>query len=435
MEQEQQPDLVGQFFDLLSQVVMPDWVGLIALLPLLFIGLVVLYLAHTAWQWRRAGACKRLRVPTRLAAGAPPAGIHLPGPSRWPFVVPIGAALLLFAFALPARDEQGNVTSPFNMALLSAGLLVTVLAVAGWLFDAMREWRATAQGGHGGHDAALTGGHVPALLAEATAPALRAEPPPGVHMPGPSPWPFFAPIAVTVMLFGVIFSSVLIVGGLILAIIAAAGWYRDAGKEYFSTEAVGHAVPETRDPVRAWPGRLVPVFATVIAFSLLITLAPIGLGYLNSLTPPKASPTPVSVPAVPEVSASDAVSFNTSTLIVPAGRDFELVFNNNNGGVPHNVEIAQTSARDNVLFEGEIITGVATATYQVPALAEGSYYFLCTVHPNMNGSVQALPETGAPAPGGSPETGAPAPGGSPAPGASPGDPGQMTSAPQASPAS
>ena len=36
-------------------------------------------------------------------------------------------------------------------------------------------------------------------------------------MPGPSPWPFFLPIAATVMLFGVIFSSVLIIGGLILA--------------------------------------------------------------------------------------------------------------------------------------------------------------------------------------------------------------------------
>ena len=49
------------------------------------------------------------------------------------------------------------------------------------------------------------------------------EPPAGVHMPGPSPWPFFAPIALTVMLLGLIFSPVLLVGGLILGIIAQIG--------------------------------------------------------------------------------------------------------------------------------------------------------------------------------------------------------------------
>ena len=227
-------------------------------------------------------------------------------------------------------------------------------------------------------------------------PARRLEPPPGVHMPGPSAWPFFAPIAMIVLLYGVIFSAVLIVAGLILAVIAMAGWYIDAGREYFSTEAVGHAVPATRDPVRAWPRRAVPVFSTVIIIGVLITLVPIGLGYLNSLTPAKATPTPISVPAVPEISASSAVSFDTKTLVVPAGREFDLVFDNKDAGVPHNVQIDDSSARTTILFDGDIVTGVASQTYHVPALQPGDYYFQCKIHPNMNGTVKVLPETGAP---------------------------------------
>jgi len=233
-------------------------------------------------------------------------------------------------------------------------------------------------------------------------------------MPGPSPWPFFAPIAMAVMLYGIIFSAALLVGGLILALIAIAGWYLDAGHEYRSTEAVGHAVPATRDPRRAWPRRLVPVFVGVIGISFAIALAPLGINWLNSLTPAEATAAPITVPAVPEIGANNAVSFDRSELVVPAGRPFELIFTNNDEGVPHNVEIDESSARDTVLFEGEIITGVATVTYQVPALEEGNYYFVCVVHPNMNGTVIALTETGGPAP----PAGGPG-GGSPAPQASP----------------
>lgn len=416
-EEAQQESIIDMLFSLLEQLLLPDWSDLIALLPWVLIGLIVLFALFTAWQWRRAGARNRPRVAPRLHGGAPPPGVHLPGPSRWPFVVPIGAALLLFAIALPARDDSGAVILPFNLPLAIAGIVVSLIAIGGWLLETMREWRSTAQAEHvvPGHMAppALAEGRseagavqpvgqtavVAVEQASVTEPEVAREPPPGVHLPGPSPWPFFAPIAFTVMLFGVVFSPVLLIGGIVLGVIAAIGWYLDAGHEYFSTESVGHAVPRTRDPSRVWPRRLVPVFGAVIAISLLVTLAPVGLGWLNSLTPAEATPTPISVPAVPEISASNAISFETDTLIVPAGRPFELVFNNDDPGVPHNVEIADTSARANVFLDGEVIDGVATITYQVPALAEGDYYFLCAIHPNMNGTVRALPENGAPAGG------------------------------------
>ena len=332
MPETESENIIDQLFHLLQQLLLPDWSDLIELLPWTLIALVVVYLLHTAWQWRKSSRLNRSRVAPRLRGGAPPPGIHMPGPSRWPFVAPIGAAILLFAFALPARDADGNTILPFNLPVLAVGLVVTLVAIVGWLRDAMGEWRATAHGGHGalavagasagtatlghGTGSAMVIGQPAAVVERRFEPV---EPPPGVHMPGPSPWPFFAPIAATVMLLGVIFSSVLIIGGLILAVIAAGGWLRDAAREYRSTEAVGHAVPATRDPVEAWPRRLVPLFAAVIGISVAITLAPVGLGYLNSLTPPSAGPSAPAVPAVPEIAASTVISFETGTLVVPAG--------------------------------------------------------------------------------------------------------------------
>ena len=39
------------------------------------------------------------------------------------------------------------------------------------------------------------------------------------------------------------------------------------------------------------------------------------------------------------------------------------------------------------LFKGEIVTGPVVVDYAVPALAAGTYPFVCTVHPNMIGTL------------------------------------------------
>jgi len=415
-------DLIDQLFQVLQQVILPNWSDLIGLLPWVIVVLVILSLFGFAYYWAKSGSRNRSRVP-KPVKGSPPPGVHLPGPSRWPFVAPIGAALLLFSFALPPKDASGNATAPFNLQLLALGLIVTLIAIAGWLWDAMREWRATDHP-ETAHAVALPAGAsaAAALVPGAMAPRLRPgafgaaqaaqeameepkapQPPPGVHMPGPSPWPFFLPIGATVLLYGMIFSAVLIVGGLILVIIAIVGWYLDANHELATTEQVGHAVPATRDPVKAWPRRLVPVYFAVIITSLVVMLVPTGLGYLNSLTPPKETAKPIVAPAIPVISAQN-VRFDTKNLIVPAGRPFDLTFNNNDAGVPHNVRI-DTSDQSSVIFDGTVVTGIVTETYNVPALQPGTYYFLCKVHPNMSGIVTAAPESGAPPPGGPPASG------------------------------
>lgn len=412
------PTLVDQLFHLLEQLLIPNWTDLISLIPWIFVFLVIGYLIFTAMQWRRAAAYNRPRLPRRLASGSPPPGVHVSAPSRWPFVLPIGAFVMLLAF-IPTRDALGNVTVPFHPPILAVGLLITVGGVIGWLREAMREWRATAQGGHGPALAATgalvlpAGGGGSALMAVQGAHVAVArageEPlqlPEGVHLPGPSPWPFFAPLAIAVILLGVIFSAVLIVGGIILGVIAAAGWLMDAGREYRTAETLGHPAAATLDPERVWPRRLVPVYVGVIAVSFLITLAPVGLNFLNGLKPAAPGATPIAVPDVPEVAASSPVSFETNSLVVPCCRDFDLIFHNNNAGVQHNVQIADSPARTTILFDGAVVTGAADATYHVPQLAAGDYYFLCKIHPNMNGTIHALAAGGG-APGPSPKASAP----------------------------
>jgi plastocyanin len=404
--EESQPDLFQQLLALLAAIVMPVWNDLILLIPIVLVVLVVIYLIYTLWQWRRNSARNKPRLIARYA-GSPPPGVHLPGPARWVAVVPVAIALIFFGVL-------------FWWVWIAVGLIVGIIAAWGWVSDAGREWDRTtlaeASGGHLGAGSmpagALTAGAssavaimpaggalVPAGEAALAVPEQR-EPPPGVHLPGPSPWPFFAPIALMVLFYGVIFSPALIVGGIVLGAIAAVGWLLDANREWRSTEVVGHAVPRTRDPRAVWPRRLVWVFFWVIVVSVIVAGLPAIGNFLAGLAPGPASPSQVAVPAKPEISASSAVSFDTKTLIVPAGRPFELVFHNKNEGVPHNVEIANGPDLATTYFAGERITGVRDITYQVPVLAPGNYYFLCIVHPNMNGTVEAVPEAGA---GGSPQ--------------------------------
>lgn len=73
--------------------------------------------------------------------------------------------------------------------------------------------------------------------------------------------------------------------------------------------------------------------------------------------------------------------FDKSTITVPAGANVTMVFDNKEA-VPHNVAIYTTSAANEVIFKGEIITGPKTITYNFTApTTPGDYFFRCDVHP------------------------------------------------------
>jgi plastocyanin len=103
---------------------------------------------------------------------------------------------------------------------------------------------------------------------------------------------------------------------------------------------------------------------------------------------PSGSPAASSNPNAVTVSAS-GVKFEQATLTAPAGKPFQLQFENKDPGTPHNVAIHQGSPTGPEVFRGEVFNGVASKTYEVPALAAGQYGFVCTVHPTMTGTLTA----------------------------------------------
>ena len=124
-----------------------------------------------------------------------------------------------------------------------------------------------------------------------------------------------------------------------------------------------------------------------------VTPAPSGASAVPSAA--VAEPTPV--PGGPtasvgtgggtavEVSAVN-VAYQQTEISAPAGAPFVIHFVNKDAGIPHNIEIKDASSMS--MFKGDIITGTAEANYQVPALAAGTYQFVCSVHPNMVGTLK-----------------------------------------------
>ncbi len=422
---EPSKDLWTTFLDFLSQIITPAWGDLIALLPFLFLLLPLGFVMLTALRWRAAAAPNRSRVPAPLAHGPLPPGVHLPGPSRWPFVVPIGAMLVLFALALRPRGPGTENALPFNVPLFGLGLLVSLAAIAGWLWDAMREWRRTegVEGGsHGAHGATLVtaGAAVGALdgrqLVEPRAsraaavagsntmahPAIIAlneagdrapgELPAGVHLPGPSPWPFFAPLAFMFILFGLVLGPALVLGGIVMGVIAAAGWLRDAGSEYRQTDAGAAVEPRTRDPRRAFPVSLAKLYLAIAALSVAAIVGPSVITTVISrpvAASPGASAGASGAPAGPIALSAQNIAFSAESLTVPAATAFELRFDNLDAA-PHNVAIFQgADATAPNVFREAPFAGPKEVVYMVPALEAGSYYFHCDVHPNMKGTLNA----------------------------------------------
>ncbi|HJP66564.1 MAG TPA: cupredoxin domain-containing protein, partial [Actinomycetota bacterium] len=130
------------------------------------------------------------------------------------------------------------------------------------------------------------------------------------------------------------------------------------------------------------------VVAVPPASGLLLAYSP------QSAAPPSAGPVqPTTAGCQPagttvEVSAKN-VAFDKDCLAAPAGKAFEIVFNNDDTGVPHNLEVFTDSSATTRLAgaksPADIITGPDTATYKSSPLKAGNYFFHCDIHPNMQG--------------------------------------------------
>ncbi|MGZ8501349.1 MAG: cupredoxin domain-containing protein [Candidatus Limnocylindrales bacterium] len=350
------------FLDLMARFVTPDWGALIGLIPIAILALVVMFIAWLLWRATSLGPTRRGkgRLPPR-----PPTGVHLPGPSFAPLFGAVGTALLLFGLV-------------FGGLVLYLGLAALVLTLLYWGAEAMRDYdRATA--------------------AQSSLPAvIHPGPPPGVHMPGPSFRPVVAAIALTVLMFGLVFGGWLLAVGLLMLVISLVGWLRDARAEYVLAEradAIGHleAMPAPRVPTGTFA-----LFGALFVLGVILNSGLIPPGSASGATGASAAPAGSggpggsaapgpSLPAADVTVTAKNIKFDTASLSATADKGLTIAFVNEDQGVPHDIEIADGSGA--ILFEGETINGVATTVYAVPPLKTGTYKFLCKWHPTMVGEL------------------------------------------------
>jgi plastocyanin len=114
---------------------------------------------------------------------------------------------------------------------------------------------------------------------------------------------------------------------------------------------------------------------------LVIAIVAAGCSGGGGAQSPNASVGPDAV----RISAKD-LAFSTSTLSAPAGKPFQIAFDNQEGA-PHNVAIYKDSSAAQKLFGQDPVSGPASVVYDVPALPSGTYYFRCDVHPAMHGEL------------------------------------------------
>jgi len=358
-----------------EQFVVPDWGSLVELLPVFLAALVGLYLSWVVFRFATAAPTRRgIRRQTPVA----PEGVHMPGPSFAPLLGAFGFFMLLFGLF------AGGLW-------LAVGVLVLVITLLYWGREALRDYDQVAAPG-GGHAA------VGALPAPTT-----GVPPAGVHIPPPSFRPLLVAIAMTILVAGMIVGGWALLAGIAAITVTLVGWLRDAGREYVAVETAdrtGHLDPGSAP---GWPKATFATLAVIIAGALLLSSGVLPNSNGGTAVPPSGAPAaggggttdgstagPSAAPSLPAADVSlsaENIAFSTATLTIPAGKPFTLAFDNKDNGIPHDVVIRDASGAE--LFKGDIVTGPKVVVYQVPAIPAGTYTFVCSVHPNMTGTVTA----------------------------------------------
>lgn len=358
-------ELFDRILEFSSQFILPDWGALIGLIPIGLAVLVVLWLIWTLRKFAGAGPTRRGK---RRVEPRPPAGVHLPGPSFAPVLGAIGTFALLLGLV-------------FGGALLWAGVAMLVLGLLYWGREALADY-----------DRAVNAERALVVVD-------HGEPPPGIHLPGPSFRPILASLAMAILFFGLVFGGWLLVVGILALVVALLGWLRDARREYANVVVADHTGHLATPAPPGWPRRLVAVFAVLIVGAMLVDLGIVpprsesavgGEGPGASAPPGGPGPAPSEEPLPPGTVAIEAVPtlrFSTDTLQAPAEAPFTIRFTNSDTGVLHDVAIQGEAG---LLFNGDDITGPDRIDYEVPALDAGTYTFLCTIHPQqMTGTLTA----------------------------------------------
>ena len=121
---------------------------------------------------------------------------------------------------------------------------------------------------------------------------------------------------------------------------------------------------------------------------LVLGLGLAALATISAACSGGSSSSPTTAPSLPAdaiVVVAKDLAFSPTDVAVPADEALTIVLDNQEDA-PHNIAIKDGSGAD--VFKGEIVSKKAV-TYQIQALAAGSYPFICEVHPNMTGTITA----------------------------------------------
>ncbi len=79
------------------------------------------------------------------------------------------------------------------------------------------------------------------------------------------------------------------------------------------------------------------------------------------------------------------VTFDVSCIQEPPNAPLTIEFDNQDQGIPHNIEIFTdsnaTTRLGGATGPGDVVSGPGTTTYDIPGLPAGTYFFRCDVHP------------------------------------------------------
>ena len=129
------------------------------------------------------------------------------------------------------------------------------------------------------------------------------------------------------------------------------------------------------------------VVTRVIAATLLAALTAILATVLAGCASEPGRPSsPASIdPNAIRISAA-GLTFSADRLSAPADEPFQIAFDNQERPL-HNIAIYRDAGASDRIFGKEPFSGPAVQTYDVPALATGTYFFRCDVHPEMTGEL------------------------------------------------
>ncbi len=356
-----------------EQFVVPDWGALVKLIPIGLAAIVFLYVTWTTFRFATAGPTRRGK---RRLPPVTPAGIHMPGPSFAPLLAAVGAFFTVFGMV------TGGIWLPVGGVILAITLLY-------WGREEMRNYD-----------------HMPSVAgAQSTVGALPAPtgtPPEGVHIPPPSFRPLLVAIGATVLVAGMVIGGWALVMGLVALVIGLLGWLWDARREYVAVEHADRTGHLDLGGAPAWPKATFAALAIIVVLAILLTAKIVpdtgtGTGGATASGGPAASAAPgggavasvapSEAPKADVVITASGIAWVETSVTIPAGKPFTLAFDNQDKGTPHDIVIKDAGGAET--FKTPLLTGAAVVVYDVPAIPAGQYTFVCTVHPNMQGTVTA----------------------------------------------